>query len=197
MFSSDLTAVVRVIHVISAILMIWPFYALVAVNQRARLGPPLGDRVDTYLETLIKNRTVPCNVFQATVLLSGLAMIWLEGGDALTLVNNPGLGVKLLLLLAMAGSLTYVFLRLQPQIDALFAQGAGAPFPPELATAVARLRLRRKRMASLCLMAVLSAAVLGVQAVQPFPLWITLVFIVGAALFTWRSYRSVTTYGWF
>lgn len=197
MLNSDLTAAVRVIHVISAILMIWPFYALVAVNQRARLGPPLGDRVDTYLENIIKNRTVPCYVFQATVLVSGLALIWLHGGDALTLVNDPGLGVKFLLLLAVAGSLTDVLVRLQPRIDALFAQGGGAPLPPELATEVARLRLRRKRMASMCLLAVLSAAVLGVQAAHPFPLWITLVFIVGAVLFTWRSYRSVTAYGWF
>jgi len=197
MLTSDLTAAVRVIHVISAILMIWPFYALVAVNQRARLGPPLGDRLDIYLENVIKNRTIPCYIFQATVLVSGLALIWLEGGNALTLVDHPGLGVKFLLLFAMAGSLTYVLVRLQPQIDVLFAQGGGAPFPPELATTVARLRLQRKRMASMCLMAVLSAAVLGVQAAHPFPLWITVVFIGAAALFTWRSYRSVTACGWF
>jgi hypothetical protein len=150
------------------------------------LGPPLGDRVDTYLGNIIKNRTVPCYVFQATVLVSGLALIWLHGGDALTLVNDPGLGVKFLLLLAVAVSLAYVLVRLQPRLDALFAQGGGAPLPSELATEVARLRLRRKRMASICLLAVLSAAVLGVQAAHPFPLWITLYFIVGAVLFTWR-----------
>ena len=44
----------RVIHIVAAILMAWPFYALVAVNQRARLGPPLGDRVDTFLENTVK-----------------------------------------------------------------------------------------------------------------------------------------------
>ena len=49
----------RVVHILTAILMAWPFYALVAVNQRARLGPPLGDRVDTFLENTVKNRTIP------------------------------------------------------------------------------------------------------------------------------------------
>jgi len=33
---------VKVLHILSAILMAWPFYVLVAVNNRARMGPPLG-----------------------------------------------------------------------------------------------------------------------------------------------------------
>jgi hypothetical protein len=33
---NDLISVMRVVHIISAILMAWPFYALVAVNQRVR-----------------------------------------------------------------------------------------------------------------------------------------------------------------
>jgi hypothetical protein len=53
--------------------MAWPFYALVAVNQRARLGSPLGDRADTYVENIIKNRVIPCFVFQVSVGVSGLA----------------------------------------------------------------------------------------------------------------------------
>ena len=68
-------SILKVIHVVTAILMAWPFYALVAVNQRARLGPPLGDRADTYMENIIKNRTIPCFVFQGTVLVTGLARI--------------------------------------------------------------------------------------------------------------------------
>ncbi len=34
-----LLAVLLVLHVLTAILMAWPIYALVAVNQRVRLGP--------------------------------------------------------------------------------------------------------------------------------------------------------------
>jgi hypothetical protein len=54
-----LVDVLRVVHVITALLMAWPFYALLAVNQRARLGPPLDDRADAHLENIIKYRTVP------------------------------------------------------------------------------------------------------------------------------------------
>ncbi len=196
MTTDDLVGAVRVIHVAAAVLMIWPFYALVAVNQRARLGPPLGDRADTYMENIIKNRTIPCYVFQATALLSGFALIFLHEGGLDALVTEPALGVKFLLLLAMAGSLTYVYLGLQPRIDALFAQGGGQPLPPDPARAVGVLRLRRKRIASFCLFAVLAAAILGVETASPFPLWLTVVFIAAAALFSWRSYRSVTPYGW-
>lgn len=63
-----LISIVRVVHIVTAILMAWPFYALVAVNQRIRLGPPLGDRTDTYMENIIKNRTIPCFVFWLTAL---------------------------------------------------------------------------------------------------------------------------------
>ena len=47
-------SILKVIHILTAILMAWPFYALVAVNQRIRLGPPLGDRADTYMDSTEK-----------------------------------------------------------------------------------------------------------------------------------------------
>ena len=52
----DVISLLRVVHIVNAVLMVWPFYALVAVNQRGRLGQPLGDRADTYMENIIKNR---------------------------------------------------------------------------------------------------------------------------------------------
>ena len=114
--------VVKVIHIVTAILMAWPFYALVAVNQRIGLGPPLGDRTDTYMENIIKNRTIPCFIFQATALITGVALLLLRGLGLDELVTNPVLGLKFLLLLVNAALLTYVHFGLQPQIDALFAQ---------------------------------------------------------------------------
>ena len=92
-------SIFRVIHIFSAVLMIWPFYALVAVNQRIRLGPPLGDRADTYMENIIVNRTIPCFVFQATVAISGLVLIWLRGQSLDALIRNPALGLKFLSLI--------------------------------------------------------------------------------------------------
>lgn len=191
----NVTSITQVIHIVNAILMAWPFYALVLVNRRARLGPPLGDRVDTYLEGIIKNRTIPCFVLQATALVSGLALVFVRGQGPGALLTNPALGLKFLLLVFIAALLSYVHLSLQPQIDALFAQ-ADYPVPADIAPSIGALRLRRKRMASICLLVVLTIAMLGVQVWAPFPLWLTALLIVAIAAFTWRAYTSVTPYGW-
>lgn len=133
--------------------MAWPFYALVSVNQRARLGPPLGDRVDAYVENII-------------------------------------------LLLLIAGLLTYVHLRLQPQIDLLFEKSTGNPIPADTAARIGRLRGRRKRIASICLFSVLTMAMFGMQVWVAFPLWLTGVLVLVMAAFTWRAYQSQIPYGW-
>ncbi|NIO71231.1 MAG: hypothetical protein GTN71_19910 [Anaerolineae bacterium] len=192
---ADLIAFLRVLHIITAILMAWPFYALVAVNQRIQLGPPLGDRTDTYMENIIKNRTIPCFVFQATALVTGLALVLLRGLGPGALVTNPMLGLKFLLLVLIAGLLSYVHFSLQPKIDALFAQ-ANSPVPADVAPRLGALRLRRKRLASICMFVVLTVSMLGVQVWAPFALWLTALFVIAIALFTWWAYKSVTPYGW-
>jgi hypothetical protein len=192
---TELILVLRVIHIVTAILMAWPFYALVAVNQRVRLGPPLGDRTDIYIENIIKNRTIPCFVFQATVLISGLALTGLRGRSLGLLITNPMLGLKFLLLVLIAGLLWYVHASVQPRIDALFAK-AEPPILGDLASEIGSLRARRKRFASVCLFAVLTSAMFGVQVWIPFPLWLRAVLVVAIGLFTWRAYTSEIPYGW-
>lgn len=181
--------VVKVIHILSAILMAWPFYGLVVVNQRARLGPPLGDRVDVFMEAVIKNRTVPCFVFQGTALASGLAMVLLSSQSLSPLLENPPLGAKFVLLLLISSILSYVHFSLQPRIDALFAQ-AGAPISPDTASQIGALRLKRKRLASVCMFVVLTVSMLGVQAWRPLPGWLTAVLVGLIAAFTWRTYKT-------
>jgi hypothetical protein len=192
---NELISLLRVVHIITAILMAWPFYALVAVNQRVKLGPPLGDRADTYMENIVKNRTIPCFVFQATVLVSGLAIIVLRGQRLVVLVTNPVLGLKFVLLFLIAGLLSYVHWSLQPRIDALFAE-AGNPISTDLASQIGSLRARRKRLASICLFVVLTSAMLGMQVWIPFPLWLSTLLVIAIGLFTWRAYQSEIPYGW-
>lgn len=190
-------AVLKVIHILNAILMAWPFYALVAVNQRALLGPPLGDRADTYMENIIKNRTIPCFVFQATALITGVALVMARGENLGALLTNPMLAGKFLLLLLIIGLLLFVYLSLQPRIDALFGQAGAPPVPADIAPRIAALRLRRKQTATVCMFVVLTVSMLGVQAWAAFPAWLTILMLIAIAAFTWRSYESVTPYGWY
>jgi len=180
---SEVISVMRVIHILTAILMAWPVYALVAVNQRVRLGPPLGDRTDTYMENIIKNRTVPCFVFQGTALVSGLALIALRGQGLEALIVNPVLGLKFGLLLLIIGLLSYVHFTLQPQIDQLLDQSSN-PIEGEVASRIGSLRGQRKRLASVCMFVVLTVAMLGMQVNSPFPLWLTFALLVLIALST-------------
>ena len=189
-------SIVKVVHIVTAVLMAWPFYALVAVNNRGRLGPPLGDRADTYLESIIKNRTVPCFIFQATALVTGLALILLRGMGLAVLITNAALGLKFLLLVLIAGVLSYVHFSLQPAIDRLFATASGNPISKEAAAQIHTLRLRRKQLAAVCLFSVLAMVMLGVQVWAAFPLWLTVVLAAAIAAFTWRAYTTLTRYGW-
>lgn len=193
----SLISILKVAHVITAILMAWPFYALVAVNQRGRLGPPLGDRADTYLENTVKNRVIPCYIFQATALVTGLALILLRGLGLDALVTNPVLGLKFLLLLVITGLLSVVHFNLQPRIDALFAKRDGnGKIADADAAQIRALRTRRKQLSSLCMFCVLTVAMLGVQAWAVFPVWLTGALVIAIAAFTWRAYTSVTAWGW-
>jgi uncharacterized membrane protein len=188
--------ILRVVHILTAILMAWPAYALVAVNQRARLGPPLGDRADLYLENVVKNRVLPCYIFQLTALVSGVALIFASGLGLDALVTNWVLAAKFILLLAIAAILSIVNFNIQPRIDALFARANGGKIAEQDAAQIRSLRVTRKQLSSLCMFGVLTISMLGVQAFAPLPLWLTAVLVLLIAAFTWRAYNSVTPYGW-
>ena len=148
------------------------------------------------METIIVNRTIPCFVFQATVAISGLVLIWLRGQGLDALIRNPALGLKFLLLLIIAGMLSYVHFFLQPRINAQFALNSES-ITPEIATLIGTMRAQRKRFASVCLFLVLTTMMLGMQVWVPFPLWLTILLVGLIAAFTWRANTSEMSYGWF
>ena len=193
---SDLYSVLVVIHIINTILMAWPVYALVTVDQRARLGPPLGDRTDIYMENIIKSRTIPCFIFQGMAMVTGLALIFSQGRGLDVLVTNPVLGAKFVLLIGIGGVLSFVHFVVQPRIDSLFAQ-AGEIVTGDVAAQIGALRIRRKRAATVCMFGVLTSAMLGAEVWVKFPLWLTAVFVVAIVAFCWRVYKSGAPYGWF
>ena len=113
-----------------------------------------------------------------------------------SLVTNWVLLAKLILLLVLTGLLSVVTFSLQPRIDGLLAQAQEEAIPHEIGAQIGPLRLKRKRLATLCLFLVITAVLLGLQVFSPFPLPLTGLLILLAALFAWRVYRTPIPYGW-
>ena len=192
-----LIAFLRFVHVLGAVFMAWPLYALITVNERGRLGPPLGDRADAYMENIIRGQAVRCYGFQLALLVSGILLVWLPGAGLGALVTNWVLGVKLLLLLILMGLLSYIHFSLQPRLDKLFAQAPGqAGIRPDAAAAIPRLRARRKKIAATCLFLVLTLILLGLQVHARFATPLTGALLLASALFAWHAYRTRIPYGW-
>jgi hypothetical protein len=176
--------------------MAWPYYALVVVNNRIKLGPPLGDRADIFMENVIKNRTIPCMVFQATALVSGLLLVLLSNRPLDNILVDLSLILKIILLVLIAILISYVYFNLQPKIDTFFDELSNSSDSGELSTQIGSLRLLRKRLASICMFGVLTSAMLGVQVWQQFDYVVTAILVLLIAIFTFRTYRSITPYGW-
>ncbi len=46
--------IVLFIHIISVVFMAWPLYALITVNERPKVSAPVGDKVDDFMEGILK-----------------------------------------------------------------------------------------------------------------------------------------------
>ena len=191
MFVDDL---LRFLHVLAVVFMAIPLFNLIVVNERVLFGKaPLA--VDLYFENIIRGGAKRCYVFQLTVLVSGLLLIGLNSPWSV-LFTNWILLVKLILLLILTGLLSIVHVSLQPRIDGLLGQVGGDAIPTDIAAKIGPLRLRRKRLAAICLFIVITTILLGLQVSARFHPVLTVILIVLAALFSWRVYSSRIPYGW-
>lgn len=184
----------KFLHILAVVFMAAPLYNLIVVNERARLGKA-HLQVDQYFESIIRGNSTRCYVFQLTALVTGLLLVVL-GGPVLVLFTNWVLLAKLLLLLALMGLLSVVHFSIQPRIDRLLAEAQGEAIPQPLAAQIAPLRLRRKRLASVCLFLVIATVLFGLQVFSPFGAPLTIALIALAGLFAWRVYRTPIPYGW-
>ncbi len=185
----------KFLHILTVVFMAAPLYNLIVVNERVRFGKA-HLQVDQYFENLIRGNSIRCYIFQLTALVTGLLLVGL-GGSGLSLFTNWVLLAKLLLLLAVMGLLSVVTFSIQPGIDRLLAQAQGdETIPQPVAAQIAPLRLRRKRLASVCLFLVITTVLLGLQVFTPFGAALTILLIVLAALFAWRVYKTPIFYGW-
>ena len=190
----DLYNLLKFFHVVTVVFMAAPLYNLIVVNERVSFGKA-HVQVDQYFENIIRGNSARCYVFQLTALVTGVLLLIL-GGTFLSLFTNWVLFLKLLLLLTLTGLLSVVHFSIQPRIDKLLAQAEGDTMPQAVGAGIAPLRLKRKRLASVCLFLVTTTVLLGVQVLSPFRLQTTLVLVGVAGLFTWRVYSTRVRYGW-
>ena len=186
------------VHLVSTLLMAAPFYMLVIVNERARFGAPLGYFTDRYMENIIRNNAVRCFVFQGTMAASGLGLIyinaWLSWSD---LVTEPALIIKWVALLILVSLLSYIHFSLQPRVESLINQlKPDEPAPSELGPQLRSLRMRRKRLAGICLFLVLTALIMGLRVTFLLNYYVAGIFVAVAALYAWRVYRKPVLLGW-
>ncbi len=183
-------------HVLAVVFMSVPLYNLVVVNERGRMGKDAGVKVDRYFENIIRGGALRCFVFQLTALLSGIALVLVDGIGFQGLWSNTVLAAKTIILFVLMGLLSYIHFFVQPRIDTLLASVTGDSVPAETAGQMAPLRVRRKRLAAVCLFLLVTEVALGIQVFSHWTLPAIVVVEMLAGLFAWRAYRSVIPFGW-
>ena len=187
--------IMRFFHILSVVFMAVPLYNLIIVHERKRIGKaPFV--VDRYFENIIKGAAIRCYVYQFTALFTGILLIPLGGLPWSYLIVNQILLAKLLLLLTLTTLLSVVHFQIQPTIEAILSQVKGDELPEGIAKQIAPIRLRRTRLATLCLFIVITIVLLGLQVTTRFGLPATAILILLAALFSWRAYRTSVRFGW-
>ena len=189
--------IAKFLHVISFAFMSIPLFNLIIVNERALMGPSLNYATDRYFENIIKRGAIRCYVFQCTVFLSGMVILFL--GPGLSAVwTNWVLTAKTLILLLLMSLLSYVHFSIQPKIENLLEPlSPTEPASADLAGKLAPFRILRKKLATVCLFLVITAIILGVQTNYRFHPFVSMALILLAACFSLRANKSLIRFGWF
>ncbi|MEC7731230.1 MAG: hypothetical protein VX497_08065 [Candidatus Neomarinimicrobiota bacterium] len=184
-------------HVISFAFMSIPLFNLIIVNERALMGPSLNYATDRYFENIIKRGAIRCYVFQCTVFLSGIVILFL--GPGLNAIwSNWILTAKTLILLLLMSLLSYVHFSIQPKIESLLGSlSLTEPASEDLPGKLAPFRILRKKLATVCLFLVITAIILGVQTYSRFHPFVSIALVLLAAGFSLRANKSLIRFGWF
>ncbi len=191
--SPEVKAIVLLLHLVAMLFMAAPLYMLIIVNERARFAVPPGYNTDRYMENIIKGQPIRCYAYMAVILVTGILLIWARGW----IWTDWALIAKLVVFAVLIGLLSYVHLGIQPRIESVLAGcKPGEDVPAEKKPTLVMWRMRRKRLAATCLFLVLTALIMGVRLTWGYSPWLVAVFIVVAALFAWRAFRSPVRFGW-
>jgi hypothetical protein len=185
--------VVLLFHLLAMLFMAAPLYALITVNERARFAVPPNYNTDRYLENVIKSQPIRCYAFLAMISVTGFLLIWHGGWDW----GDWALIIKLVAAAAIGFLLSYVHFNIQPHVERILDKlKPGEEVSAEDRTTLTTWRSRRKRLAGVCLFLVLTGVIMGVRVTWGYAPWLAAVFMVAAALFAWRVYRTPIRFGW-
>ena len=184
-------------HVISFAFMSIPLFNLIVVNERGLMGSSLNYATDRYFENIIKRGAIRCYVFQCTVFLSGIVILFL--GPGLNAIwSNWILTAETLILLFLVSTLSYVHFSIQPKIELLLEfLSSNERTSKDLHRKLAPFRILRKKLAILCLFLVITAIILGAQIYYRFHLFVTIALVLLAASFSIRANKSPVYFSWF
>ena len=184
-------------HVIGFAFMSIPLFNLIVVNERALMGPSFNYETDRYFENIIKRGAVRCYVFQFTVFISGIIIV-MHGPGLSAIITNWVLATKTIILITLMGLLSYVHFYLQPKIEEhLSLLDSNKVVSEDFASVLAPFRIKRKKLATVCLFLVISAIILGVQTYVRYDPIVTIGLIVLAGIFSYRANKSLIRFGWF
>ncbi len=192
--SPEIRVVVLLLHLVAMLFMAAPLYALLAVGERGRFTVPPNYNTDRYLENILKNQPIRCYAYLAVILVTGILLTWYKGW----IWTDWALIVKLVAFTGLVSLLSYVHFTIQPHIESILTGWKpGEEVPAEKRPTFLAWRGRRKRLAAICLFLVLTALIMGVRVTWGYAPWLAAVFMVAAAFFAWRVYRTPVRFGWF
>ncbi len=184
-------------HVMGFMFMSVPLFNLIVVNERALLGKSFNYYADRYMENIIKHGAYRCYIFQLTVLITGVLLLFFGPLEFESLWLNWRILIKTILLFVLMGMLSYVHFMLQPKIESFLTDiNADSKIPDNLVSQMKPYRVRRKWMATFCLFLVITSIVLGLQVYESFSMLLNIILIGFGGLFSLKVNKSLIRFGW-
>ena len=189
--------ILKFIHVMSFVFMSVPLFNLIVVNERAVFGSSFNYYADRYMENIILHGAYRCFVFQSTVFISGLMLLFFGDLGIESLWTDWIILFKTIGLFALMGMLSYVHFSLQPKIEKIMKSvGPESEIPENFAAQLKPYRVRRKKMATFCLFLVITIIILGMQVYTQFDPVVTIAVIILAGLFALHVSKTLIRFGW-
>ena len=193
----NLYDLLKIVHVVSFVFMSVPLFNLIVVAERGKMGAGFDYPTDRYMENIIAGGAPRCFVFQVTAGITGVLLLVYGPLGIAAMWTEWIISTKTLLLFVLIGLLSSIHLGIQPKIESLISgMDADKPLPEEVTSTLKPLRVRRKKIAAVCLFIVLTIIILGVQVYSAYSYLLTLTLLAASALFARRAYKSGNPFGW-